>query len=222
MTAGTPPSSRVHGRRRRGTGHELRDVVVRVATDLLAELGDVDALTMRAVATNAGVTPPSVYRHFPDKETLVATVVAERFDEFHRLLRVAVASAGDRPMPRLTAMARAYVRFGLAQPGHYRVLFSATNAGPAGLGLGERTEHPGAASYRMLVETVAACLPAAQRAEALPLATELWASLHGTVDLRITKPELPWPEPDVLVDAALAAVRAAAPGPAPPTRTEPP
>ncbi len=58
-------------RRRRGTGHELREVVIRVATDLLAELGDVDALTMRAVATAAGVTPPSVYRHFPDKHTLV-------------------------------------------------------------------------------------------------------------------------------------------------------
>jgi hypothetical protein len=39
------------------------------------------------------------------------------------------------------------------------------------------------------------------------LATELWASLHGIVDLRITKPELPWPDTDVLVDAALTAVR---------------
>jgi len=56
-------------RRRRGTGHELREVVIAVATDLLAELGDVEALTMRAVATAAGVTPPSVYRHFPDKQT---------------------------------------------------------------------------------------------------------------------------------------------------------
>ncbi len=196
-------------RRRRGTGHELRDVVIRVATDLLAELGDVDALTMRAVATAAGVTPPSVYRHFPDKQTLVRTIITERFEGFTRVLRAAAASAGEQPMPRLAAMSRAYVRSGLDRPGHYRVLFSATNAGPAGLGLPGETEHPGAASYRELVEAVAACLPARRRGAAPPLATELWASLHGIVDLRITKPELPWPDPDVLTAAALAAIRAA-------------
>jgi len=199
-----------HGRRRRGTGHELREVVIAVATELLAQLGDVDALTMRAVATAAGVTPPSVYRHFPDKEALVAAVITARFDEFTTVLLQAAASAGEAPTARLDAMARAYVRTGLAQPGHYRVLFSATHAGPAGLGLHGDTEHPGAASYRMLVEAVAGCLPTPRRCAAPVLATELWASLHGIVDLRITKPELPWPDPDVLLDAALAAVRTAA------------
>lgn len=197
-------------RRRRGTGHELRELVITVATDLLAELGDVDALTMRAVATAAGVTAPSVYRHFPDKQTLVREIITHQFDEFTSMLRAAAASAGEQSMPRLDAMSRAYVRAGLAQPGHYRVLFSATNAGPAGLGLPADTAHPGAAAYRTLIEAVAACLPARRRAAAVPLATELWASLHGIVDLRITKPELPWPEPDALVDAALAAVHAAA------------
>jgi AcrR family transcriptional regulator len=200
----------MRARRRRGTGHELREVVLRVATDLLAEHGDVDGLTMRAVATAAGVTPPSVYRHFPDKETLVRAVVTERFAEFTDTLRAAADAAGKAPMARLEAMSRAYIHTGLVQPGHYRVLFSATNAGPAGLGLPAGTEHPGAASHRLLVEAVAACLPARRRDEALALATELWASLHGIVDLRITKPELPWPEPDALIDAALAAVRAAA------------
>ena len=66
------------------------------------------------------------------------------------------------------------------------------------------------------VSVVSACLPAPDSATALPLATELWASLHGIVDLRITKPDMPWPDPDVLIDAALAAVRTAAgPGPQP-------
>jgi AcrR family transcriptional regulator len=186
-------------RRRRGTGHELREVVLRVATDLLAEHGDVDGLTKRAVATADGVTSPSVYRHFLDKETLVRTVVTERFAEFTDALR----AAGKAPMARLEAMSRAYIHTGLVQPGHYRVLFSATNAGPAGLGLPADTGHPGAASHRLLVEAVAACLPPRGRGAALALATGLWAS-------RITKPELPWPVPDALIDAAPAAVRAAA------------
>jgi AcrR family transcriptional regulator len=196
-------------RRKRGAGHELRDVVVHAATDLLAEVGDVDALTMRAVATAAGVTAPSVYRHFPDKQALVRTVITERFHEFANQLRAAATTAGDEPLARLHAMAEAYVAAGLAKPGHYRVLFSATNAGPVGLGLDPNVEHPGAASHRDLVEAVAACIPAATRADtALALATELWASLHGIVDLRVTKPEMPWPDPATLVHAALAAIRA--------------
>lgn len=198
-------------RRKRGSGHELRDVILAAATDLLAEYGDVDALTMREVAAAAGVTPPSVYRHFPDKQALVRTVITERFNRFATTLREA-AGTSEEPLARLHAMSHAYVHTGLAQPGHYRVLFSATNAGPAGLGLAVGTEHPGAASHRSLVGAVAACLPPGHRtARALPLATELWASLHGIVDLRITKPEMPWPDPDVLIDTALAAIRAAAP-----------
>ena len=207
MTANQTPT---RSRRRRGAGHELREVVLRVATDLLAARGDVNGLTMRAVATGAGVTAPSVYRHFPDKETLVRTIVTERFAEFTNALRAAADAAGAAPMARLEAMSRAYLHTGLDQPGHYRVLFSATHAGPAGLGLPAGVEHPGAASHRLLVETVAACLPPRRRGTALALATELWASLHGIADLRITKPELPWPEPDHLVELALTAVRAAA------------
>ena len=212
MMVNTSPVKRgpARKRRRRGTGHELRDVVARAATDLLAQLGDVDALTMRAVATASGVTPPSVYRHFPDKEALVHHIIAERFAAFTGRLRDASASASPEPWARLEAIVRAYVRFGADHPGHYRVLFSATNAGPAGIGLDPGTEHPGAASFRMLVEAVGACLRAPRRDAALVLATELWASLHGMVDLRITKPEMPWPDPDDLVDAALAAVRAGA------------
>lgn len=196
-------------RRRRGTGHELRDVVVRVATDLLAQVGDVQALTMRAVAAAAGVTAPSVYRHFPDKETLVQTIIAERFDEFTTALDAAAAAAGADPLARLEAMARAYVRSGLEHPGHYRVLFSSVNAGSTGIGLRAGAEHPGARSFRALVVAVAACLPPKRRAGTPQVATELWASLHGIVDLRITKPDMPWPSSNRLIDTALTAVRAA-------------
>ncbi|HXH56318.1 TetR/AcrR family transcriptional regulator [Iamia sp.] len=197
-------------RRTRGTGHELRGLVLERATDLLAELGDVDALTMRAVATASGVTPPSLYRHFSDKETLVQAVIAARFEEFTSVLRTAATNAADQPMARLEATARTYVHWGLRQPGHYRVLFSAANAGPAGLGLSPETEHPGAESYRTVIEAVAACLPVPRHDATLILATELWASLHGIVDLRITKPDMSWPAWDQLVDAALGAVRTAA------------
>jgi len=143
------PVTTTQARRRRGTGHELRDVVVRVATHLLAEKGDVDGLTMRAVAAAAGVTPPSVYRHFPDKQTLVRTVIEKRFDEFANVLRAAAASAGDQPMARLAAITGAYVQWGMEQPGSLPGAFQRHQVGPAGLGLDSDTEQPGAPSFRL-------------------------------------------------------------------------
>ena len=184
---------------------------MRAATDLLAELGNVDALTMRAVATAAGVTPPSVYRHFQDKSSLVKTVITAHVDEFAQALQAPSTLDGveTTPVAHLEGMARAYVEWALARPGHYRVLFSATNAGPIGLGLDEATEHPGAPTFRALVSAVGAYLPAdAGEAAVFSTATELWASLHGIVDLRITTPEISWPDPPTLIDHALAAVRA--------------
>jgi AcrR family transcriptional regulator len=195
----------------RGSGHELRGQILRVAMDILADVGDTDALTMRAVASAAGVSAPSVYRHFPDKQSLVRELLTSGFAEFEQALRTATTDAGDNPLDRATAMTRAYIRAGLANPGTYRVLFSARNAGPADLGLPENAEHPGAASFKLLVEAIAACLPPARQDGAAALAVELWASLHGIIDLRITKPEMPWPDPDGdLIDNALAAVNRAA------------
>jgi AcrR family transcriptional regulator len=195
----------------RGSGHELRGQILRVAMDILADVGNTDALTMRAVASAAGVSAPSVYRHFPDKQSLVRELLTSGFAEFEQALRAAADDAGDNPLDRATAMARAYIQSGLGNPGTYRVLFSARNAGPAGLGLPDNVEHPGAASFKLLVEAVAACLPSARQGDAAALAVELWASLHGIVDLRITKPEMPWPDPNGdVIDHALAAVYRAA------------
>ena len=138
---------RTASRRRRGSGHELRTVLLHAATELLALHGDVNALTTRELATAAGVTPSSVYRHFPDKQSLVRAVITEQFTEFTAALRAAARQSrekGGTPLDQLEAVAHAYVDTGLAQPGHYRVLFSVTNAGPAGLGLDPNTDHPGA------------------------------------------------------------------------------
>lgn len=214
-SAGSAAATSIRTRRRRGSGRELRTVILTATTELLGELGNVDALTMRAVATAAGVTAPSVYRHFPDKESLVRSVLEERFTAFAATLAAAAQEATDRgcgPLARLEGMAHAYVRAGLDGPGTYRVLFSATGAGPDGIGLAPGAEHPGADSFRSLLDAVTACLALPGDPSAAELAVELWASLHGVVDLRITKPEMPWPEPSPLVERALGPIRAAAEG----------
>jgi len=66
-------------RNQRGQGARLREELIEVASDLLAERGDPDRLSIRAVAAAAGVTPASIYLHFVDRTSLLRAVVAERF-----------------------------------------------------------------------------------------------------------------------------------------------
>jgi AcrR family transcriptional regulator len=180
-------------RNRRGEGELLRREVLDATADLLAKAGDANAVSMRDIAAAAGVTPPAIYRLFADKEALLRDVIAERFDAFDAHLADAVAGATS-PRDRLERSCRAYLDYAATSPGHYRVLFSATHLGPIEVGTAGGS-HPGAASFNRLVESVGLCLPTdgGDPRSSFTVAVELWSFLHGLADLRITKPEFPWP-----------------------------
>ena len=207
MRQGQAPSGRRAGRprARRGEGHRLRSELVAAASDLLGRLGDPNQLSMRAVAAAAGVTPPSIYRHFEDKQALLVAVLEERWAELHALLGRAAATADD-PFEALRRWCLAYLRFAEERPGHYRVLFSA--AAPAGVG-DDPEHHPGAPTFFALVEAVQRCLDAGAPADAARdswfLALQIWLSGHGLVDLRIGQRfPFPWPPAEAVLDAVLA------------------
>jgi AcrR family transcriptional regulator len=207
---GKPEPRRRH---RRGEGARLRGELIDAASRLLAELGDAERLSVRAVARAAGVTAPSTYRHFPDKRSLVRAVVEERFRDFDRVLDQAQAGSSDR-FDALKRRCRAYLRFAREHPGHYRVLFSATSLGPKDAGTCGKVPHPGAALFMTLVDGVHRCLDAGGHSdrEAFFLAVQLWIALHGMVDLRISKPEMPWPPTEALLEATLSDLRLTRPG----------
>jgi AcrR family transcriptional regulator len=82
----------------------------------------VEHLTLRAVGDALGVSRTALYRHFTDKQALLAAVGREGF----RMLRVALTTAWDargRGREGFEAMGIAYVRFAAAHPSHYRVMF---------------------------------------------------------------------------------------------------
>ena len=206
-------------RARRGEGQRLRDEIVAAASSLLADLGDANQLSMRAVAAAVGVTPPSIYRHFADKQALLVAVLDERWAQLGETLARAAAEVDD-PFEALRRIGRAYIRFAEEHPGHYRVLFSA--AAPAGVSR-ERAQHPGGASYSLLVDAVQRCLDAGalappERSSGF-LAAQIWICGHGMVDLRIGQRfPFPWPEADQLLDAVLADLGLSVPASAPPAK----
>ena len=109
----------------------LRERVLETSRELLAA-GGLAALSMREVARRAGVTHQAPYHHFPDKESIVAELVAEGFEELARRMASAndaAAAQGKREVLRLAA--EAYLGFALEHPAVFRVMFRPELCDPA-------------------------------------------------------------------------------------------
>jgi AcrR family transcriptional regulator len=105
---------------------DLRSALVGAALELLGE-GDVEKLSLRAVARRAGVSSMAPYRHYPDKEALLAAVAQTGFDG----LRTALANADSTSPPdrALLAQGTAYVRYALENQILFRLMFGPPRRG---------------------------------------------------------------------------------------------
>lgn len=182
----------------RGEGGRLRADLIAAATEILEEDGSEDAVTLRAVARKAGVTPMSIYAHFADVDALLLEVVRAAFERLTNALRAAEDAAAS-PTANLAAVCRAYVEYALTHPDEYRVMFArhGRTRRSAMTAVRPIPELGGADAFGVLVEAVART-GADDPAER---ATMLWVAIHGMVSLRDALPAFPWP--DDLLDAYL-------------------
>jgi AcrR family transcriptional regulator len=160
--------------------------------------GDESAVSIRAVAEAVGVTAPSIYLHFADKDELLVAVCEVQFRKFDDFVEEAVAGISD-PLVRLTVRGKAYVQFGVEYPEHYRILFMNKTAEV----MARADERLSAVSgFGRLVENVEACLAAGVLRDDDPLlvANGLWALVHGVTSLTISVPGFPSVGLDRLVD----------------------
>jgi AcrR family transcriptional regulator len=150
----------------------LRADLVAAAAELIERTGSVEAVTLRAVAREAGVTAPAVYGHFADLGALVDAVLEEGFSALRAAIDAAVGGVDD-PVERLVAGCRAYVTAGLAAPARYRAMFQ------------ERQVPGGRVAFDVLVDAVVACQAAGRSAsrDARGDAVLIWTALHGVVTL---------------------------------------
>ena len=100
---------------------DFRAELCRVATERFARFG-YEGVTMRQLAEALGCSPKTPYRYFKDKADILATVRAEAFARFSEALEHAAASATD-PLERGRRVGEAYLKFALANPHAYRIMF---------------------------------------------------------------------------------------------------
>lgn len=218
-TSATPGQLRT--RARRGDGGKLREEILSAATELLVATGDEAAVSVRAVAKQVGVTPPSIYLHFADKNELLFECCSLLLG---RLRETVLRKAGDLedPFDRLRVAAHQFVRFGIDNPEPYRIMFMSPHHDvPADF---DADAYEGLLAFRALGDLVGQALgdDAATGDPRDPSSTVsmhsmgLLAAIHGVVSLMVAKAvepiDFPWPDVaplvDHVMDVHLAAIRA--------------
>ena len=168
---------------RRDTYHhgDLKRALTSAALSLVAEKGP-KGFTLTEAAKRAGVSAAAPYRHFADKAELLATVAQQGFLELHAEL-AAAAGAVAEPKSRVTELGRAYVRWAVAHPDHYRVMFGAEIDKAAHPALAAAGEH----AFGDLLDAITRCQEAGivDGQDPRSVAAPLWALVHGVASLAI-------------------------------------
>jgi len=143
------------------------------------EKGGVAALTLRAVGQRLGVSRTALYRHFADKSALLAAVASQGF----RTLRDRTQAAWDEH-GALQPMGAAYVRFAVAHPSYYRVMFGGFVKGVAP---DTDLAREGGAAFQVLVNAIVSLQKQGRLRHDHPLALAqyIWATVHGIAMLAI-------------------------------------
>ncbi|MEW1721010.1 TetR/AcrR family transcriptional regulator [Streptomyces sp. NPDC093109] len=120
----TGPGSEGKPQRARYHHGDLRAAVIEASFELLAESGPADFSVAR-VARRLGVSTAAPYRHFPDRDHLMAAVATQAATELTEHLRQAADRAGTDPAERFAAMAGAYVRYVGDRGAGFNIIFAA-------------------------------------------------------------------------------------------------
>jgi AcrR family transcriptional regulator len=166
----------------RGYHHgNLKEALLRAALELIAQKGPA-GFTFAEAARWAGVSPAAPYRHFRDRDELLASVALRGFHQFE----AALARAWDEGRPdvffALDRLGRAYLDFARSEPAYYSAMFEAgipVGGSPELRDAGDRAF----AVLRAAAEKLCAQVPAPNRPPALMVALHIWAMAHGIASL---------------------------------------
>ncbi|MEI8081243.1 MAG: TetR/AcrR family transcriptional regulator [Actinomycetes bacterium] len=166
---------------------DLRRAVLQASIELIESDG-LSALSLREVARRVGVTHGAPYHYFPDRAALLRAVADEGFTQLGQTMAAEVSSATE-PLAELMACGMGYVRFGIDNPGLFRLMFRPELTGIQPQNAPESFLD----SWQILIEAVQHC-QAAGYATGIPsttLATLCWSTVHGLTTLWVDRPLRP-------------------------------
>jgi AcrR family transcriptional regulator len=167
---------------RRGYHHgNLREALIRAALDLIAQKGP-GGFTFADAARSAGVSSAAPYRHFRDRDALMADVARRGFERFEAALERAWNDGRPDPFTAFENVGRAYLAFARDEPAYYSAMFEAGVPLDADPELRQAAERSFAV-LRKGSEAICARLPKENRPPALMMSLHMWALSHGIASL---------------------------------------
>jgi AcrR family transcriptional regulator len=166
----------------RGYHHgNLKEALLRAALELIAQKGPA-GFTFAEAARWAGVSPAAPYRHFRDRDELLASVALRGFNQFEAVLARAWDEGRPDAFTALDRLGRAYLDFARAEPAYYSAMFE------AGIPLATNSElrEAGDRAFAVLrgaAEKLCGHMPPGVRPPALMVALHIWAMAHGIASL---------------------------------------
>lgn len=191
-------SSETAAQRRSQQRSDARRSILEAAESVLAD-GGYESFSIRRLVERCGYAAPTIYHYFGDKRGLLDALLEERFGDMLRLIRRVPLSPD--PLDTIRARARAFVRFGLRNPTHYRILTSQRDASARPLQTAEDARGLLEQPWRQLIEQgrlAAAHIDLAQQS--------FFALLHGIISLRSSRQDLDW-SPTIVEDSVEALLR---------------
>jgi AcrR family transcriptional regulator len=85
--------------------------------------GGPQAISLRAIARDMGMTAPAIYRYFPSLDALIVALAGDLFDELRQTVEAAGEAAGDDPLGQLAAMGRAFRLWSIRHPVEFALMF---------------------------------------------------------------------------------------------------
>lgn len=147
------------------------------AAGVLLDSGGPDAVTLREVGSRSGVSRSAPYRHFADKEHLLAVVAAEAWHDLGDTLDALLADVGTAPDRTLRRALLALIGIGRSRPHLYRLMFTTPSGDPV------EAARAVARSQDLFLELVARVVGAAQ---ARRYGALLFTAAHGVTDMELS------------------------------------
>lgn len=165
---------------RRGYHHgNLREALIAAVKDLIAQHGP-SGFTFSEAAKVAGVSPAAPYRHFKDRDALIAAVAEQGFTTFADHLEDAFDKGGPSPMRAFEAVTQAYLTFAAEERAYFTAMFQ---AGPPNSAEVKKAGDRAFLVLQRACEGLIRHVPEAQRPPIHMMAYHVWSMCHGIAEL---------------------------------------